>query len=36
MGGRGVSFGDRGREKGQPNMKYRMTAMLEKIKRDFT
>ncbi|KAG2349680.1 hypothetical protein BDR05DRAFT_972660 [Suillus weaverae] len=35
-GGRGASFGDRGREKGQPNMKYRMTAMLEKIKRDFT
>lgn len=36
MGGRGASFKDRGREKGQPNMKYRMTAMLEKIKRDFT
>ncbi|KAG1754539.1 hypothetical protein EDB19DRAFT_1625924 [Suillus lakei] len=35
-GGRGASFGDRGREKGQPNMKYRMTAVLEKIKRDFT
>ncbi|KAG2157327.1 hypothetical protein DEU56DRAFT_14744 [Suillus clintonianus] len=36
MGRRGASSGDRGREKGQPNMKYRMTAMLEKIKRDFT
>lgn len=35
-GGRGASFGDRGHGKGQPNMKYRMTAMLEKIKRDFT
>ncbi|OJA14834.1 hypothetical protein AZE42_00786 [Rhizopogon vesiculosus] len=35
-GGRSTSFGDRGREKGQPNMKFRMTAMLEKIKRDFT
>lgn len=34
-GGRGASSGDRGREKGQPNMKFRMTAMLEKIKRDF-
>ncbi|KAG1891230.1 hypothetical protein F4604DRAFT_1567575 [Suillus subluteus] len=34
--GRGASFEDRGREKGQPNMKYRMTVMLEKIKRDFT
>ncbi|KAG1768365.1 hypothetical protein EDD22DRAFT_772369 [Suillus occidentalis] len=36
MGGRSASFRDRGREKGQPNMKYRMSAMLEKIKRDFT
>ncbi|KAH7924586.1 hypothetical protein BV22DRAFT_1013033 [Leucogyrophana mollusca] len=27
---------DRGRGKGQPDMKLRMTAMLEKIKRDFT
>ncbi|OAX43530.1 hypothetical protein K503DRAFT_680926 [Rhizopogon vinicolor AM-OR11-026] len=35
-GGRSTSFGDRDREKGQPNMKFRMTAMLEKIKRDFT
>ncbi|KAG2367475.1 hypothetical protein BDR07DRAFT_273149 [Suillus spraguei] len=35
-GERGASFGDRGCDKGQPNMKYRMTAMLEKIKRDFT
>lgn len=35
-GGRGASFGNRGCEKGQPNMKYRVTAMLEKIKRDFT
>jgi hypothetical protein len=35
-GGCGTSFGDQGHEKGQPNMKYRMTAMLEKIKRDFT
>ncbi|KAG2158343.1 uncharacterized protein EDB93DRAFT_1246191 [Suillus bovinus] len=35
-GGRSASFGDRGHEKGQPNMKYRMTAMLEKIKRDYT
>ncbi|KAJ8597994.1 hypothetical protein M405DRAFT_855269 [Rhizopogon salebrosus TDB-379] len=34
--GRGGFSGDRGHEKGQPNMKFRMTAMLEKIKRDFT
>ncbi|KIJ69225.1 hypothetical protein HYDPIDRAFT_80937 [Hydnomerulius pinastri MD-312] len=36
-GGRGGGdFSNRGREKGQPNMKLRMNAMLEKIKRDFS
>ena len=33
-GGQSASSRDRGHQKGQPNMKLRMTAMLEKIKRD--
>ncbi|KAF9246262.1 hypothetical protein BU15DRAFT_70369 [Melanogaster broomeanus] len=35
-GGRGGGFADRGRNKGQPNMKLRMNIMLEKIQRDFS